>query len=522
VDHGRRHHPDFVTNPVKRLGGAWREADRSTRAYWVGLLGVIMLVGGSGWYQAFAAPPYRFTDEQAHTGYVLELQRGHLPTIDTHIDRAHGGKDLQTRLSYDVQRHGDVWVANNPPLPYLIAMGPAAISRAMGLTGGPLLGLRLTNLLFMSLAVAMVARMAANLAGGDRRVGLLAAGILAASPHVGSIAGLAYSDGVAMFASVGMLDALFSLIRKGPTKRQVAILSAWCAAGAATRPMTALLAAAVMAMAGGVILLRWLRDRDLRPGPIWSALVLGLPTLVLAGPWYLRNQHLYGDPTGSKRLLEKFSRTSIPRPGPLSMVHFPSVWRETLRTLFLRRIENQLPTDPISWWPPVKYLVPILLVVAVGIVIWDQLSARRTGGPERTSALAWLAAYAAIVVVTLTIAQHWSGGGTVHARYAFPILWILVVTAALPLSRYLTVWPGVALMVIFMGVQRHEADVANKYFAVKKIGPPNSSLTLPIGPTWWRMGGVGVMLVGLVVVAVCLAFVRPRERTTAAQEPAGA
>ena len=43
---------------------------------------MLVLVGGS-WYQALATPPYRYIDEQAHVGYVLELQRGRLPTIDT-------------------------------------------------------------------------------------------------------------------------------------------------------------------------------------------------------------------------------------------------------------------------------------------------------------------------------------------------------------------------------------------------------------------------------------------------------
>ena len=114
-----------------------------------------------------------------------------------------------------------------------------------------------------------------------------------------------------------------------------------------------------------------------------------------------------------------------------------------------------------------------------------------------------------VIVVILIIAQHWAGGGTVHARYAFPAMFILVVAIALPLVRYTTPWPGVAIMLVLLVWSRRETDVANKYFAVKQIGPPNSALTLPIGPEWWRLMGIGAMGVGLVVITVCLGFVKP-------------
>ena len=53
------------------------------RAALVGVCGAIALLAGASLYQALITPPYRFIDEQAHAGYVLAIQGGELPTIDT-------------------------------------------------------------------------------------------------------------------------------------------------------------------------------------------------------------------------------------------------------------------------------------------------------------------------------------------------------------------------------------------------------------------------------------------------------
>ena len=490
---------------------------RSRWAWWLGLAGVALLIAGSGWYQVWVGPPYRYADEQAHVGYVLEIQRGHLPTIDTPIDAAHGGQELRDRLRLEPLRRRDIWVANNPPLPYVMAAGPSAISRALGWPGGPLLGLRLTNLACMVAAVVLVARLGANLAGGDKLVGLVAGGLFAATPHVGFIGGIGTTDGPAMLFTVLILDALVSICRLGPTRWRVAGLGIWCACGAACRPMTAVLAAACAAMAFGVIVLRTPqvgrllhRDRDDEPtrvGVVWSALVLALPAIVASGWWYLRNIRLYGDATGSHHLLEKFIRK--PRTGPLTMIHYPSVWRETIRTLFLRRLENMLPTDLANWWPTLKVAVIAALVVTVIVVAVDQLLARRSGTTPRTSAQAWLAMYASIVVVIVLIAQHWSGGGAPHARYAFPALAVLLSGSALCLVRFGTRWAGVVVIAVLLAIQAHQVPLATGYVAAHKTAPLNSELTFSIGPPWWRLAGLPVIVLGGAALLAALALVTP-------------
>ena len=64
-----------------------------------------------------------------------------------------------------------MYVAKSPPWPYVLAAGPAALSRALGLPGGALFGLRVTNLLGAAVAVAATYALGRELSGGDRGSG---------------------------------------------------------------------------------------------------------------------------------------------------------------------------------------------------------------------------------------------------------------------------------------------------------------------------------------------------------------
>ena len=72
--------------------------------------------------------------------------------------------------------------------PTSLAAAPAAATRALGLPGGPLLGLRLVNVAAACAAVALSYLLGRDLAGGDPHVGLVAAGLVAAAPHLGFVA----------------------------------------------------------------------------------------------------------------------------------------------------------------------------------------------------------------------------------------------------------------------------------------------------------------------------------------------
>jgi hypothetical protein len=473
-----------------------------------------MLIGGSGWYQAFVVPPYRLADEQAHVGYVLELHAGRLPTIDTPIDGAQGGPVLQERLDLTRQRYGEVWVANNPPVAY-VAMAPAAaLTRALGLPGGPLLGVRLANLAFFAAAAVVAARLGRRLTG-DARIGLIGAALFAVVPHVPVIAGAAFVDGLALLCGVAMADRVVAIARSGPTRRQIAWLSVWCALGAGVRPMTAVLAGVAAALALAITLWRaWRAPRPEaaptvgRAGFWWSAVVLAVPTIVLNGWYYLRSQRLYGDPTGSERLFEKFDR--VPRAEPWSVLRQQKPWAEPVRTLLNRRVTNDIPGPPLWWWELTKAVLAVLIVAAIVIVVVDQVRARRRPSPAPSTALGWSCTVVLGAVSVLLTAQHWSGGGTIHPRYLMPALVVLCLVVALPLVRLGTAWAGLALVAVLIGVQARAIPMQNRFFAENKAGRSLASpLTNPIGPAALRYAGLAALVAGFgVLVAAVVGLAR--------------
>ena len=196
------------------------------RAVALGVLGAVLLLAGGSLYGALVTPPYRFIDEQAHAGYVLAVQDGQLPTIDTPIDQVHAGPALRTRLINQPERRRDVWVANNPPLTYVVAAGPAALTRALGLPGGPLLGLRLVNVAAVGGAAG-----AAMGAGRAATAGGLAGAATGGAGVATSVMGvyLRFRDGVRSRGRGGEERGVESVSRptSGPTGRSRSGGS-WC------------------------------------------------------------------------------------------------------------------------------------------------------------------------------------------------------------------------------------------------------------------------------------------------------
>jgi hypothetical protein len=500
-------------------------ADHDERAWRLGLVAVALLVMGTGWYQVFAVPPFSLIDEQAHVGYVLELQDGRLPTIDTPIDGADGGSALRERLAFTSDRYGEVWVANNPPIAYLAATPAATVTRLLDLPGGPLLGLRLTNLAFFTAAAIAVARLGRRLGGGDPTVGLLAAALFATIPYVGGMSGAGYVDGLALLCTVAMLDVLVAITRSGPTRRQIVVLAIWCALGVGVRPMTAVVAGAAVALALAVGLLRtWRRraDDDDDPtsstppaGVLWSAAVIALPTMVVASWYSVRNQRLYGDPTASERLFGKFGRTSR----PLGEAWHTDVWVRPLRILLNRRSPLDEPSSLTWLFRLTLGLVVVLVLATVAVVVVDQVTARRRGAAPRTPALGWLAAVGLSLVVGAVAVQHWLGGGNIHARYLLFGAVVLAVAVALALVRLSARWVGVALVGGLIALQAHEVPLQNRTIRTQAwTATVSRALVDPIGPAPVRFLGVAVMALGLVALVVALVGLR---RPTGPVDPTG-
>lgn len=385
------------------------------------------------------------------------------------------------------------------------------------------MGVRLANVAFFGLAVAMAARLGRRLGGGDRRIGLVAAGMLAAVPHVGVIAGAAFVDGLALVCLVGLFDALVAISERGPTRRQIVILSAWCALAAGVRPMTAVVAVVAGGLAMAITVLRWWRARRAgaprrKVGVIWAGLVLTLPTLIIDGWFYARSQHLYGDPTGSDRLFDKFGL--VARAGPITALTTPSIWAKSARTLLNRKVQNDVPGPPLTWWTVTTWVLAILVVAGIGLIVWDQVRSRRDHTRPRSPALGWACVAAGAAASVVLAAQHWSGGGTIHPRYLFPALVVLLALVAIPLVRIGTVWAGLGAVFVLVALAAHETPAQNRFYTATKLAKHLSSpLTQSIGPPWLRYAGAAMVAVALVALTVSLFLLRSDQPPSSATAP---
>jgi hypothetical protein len=518
---------------------------RGVRWRWacLGVLGAVLVLVGGSWYQAFATPPYRYIDEQAHAGYVLSLQRGALPTIDSPIDQASGGEALRQRLATEPERRRDVWVANNPPLAYVVSLPAATATRALGVPGGPLLGLRLTNVVATAAAVALAYLVGRDLSGGDRTVGITTAGLVALLPHVGFVAALGFNDGIALLATTGTLHALVALLTTPTTttttnptpecgvrdrrfgrfrawssadglERRIAVVGLWCAAAAAVRPM----ALAFAAVAGLLALIgTWGRT------PLLPAIVrLGLPTAVLAGWWYAVNVARYGDPTGSDALFDKFVRE--PSGTLLEKLRDNTIWESAFRTIATRRTDAPL-DDPVLWFRVAEAVAVVGVVATVVLVVADR-RARWGAGPRPEGsgpalpARAWAAsAVLALVPVALT-AQHAAGGGNPHPRYLLPAVPVLAAAVALAVVRLATRWGAATVLVALAALTAAQTRASIRNLDANPLGPAGAPLATAAGAPWVQTVGGVVAGVGLVLVLVALVRAPPSPIDDGA--PAGA
>src|SRR5690606_35095005 len=178
------------------------------------------------------------------------------------------------------------------------------------------------------------------------------------------IAGMGMTDGVALMAVMGTIDAATRAAGRG-SHRWWSTTLLWAAVGIGTRPMSAVLCVAVVVAAAVATVVRRPPAPPLRRVGAWGggnlATLAGAMVITsISAAWYLRNLLLYGDPTGSAHLFAKFDRA------PRSVGDFSwSDLQSVLDTLFLRRLQHELPTDPLGWSPVVVGVVGLGLVGAV-------------------------------------------------------------------------------------------------------------------------------------------------------------
>ena len=492
---------------------------RAARWPLVGLIAAVLVLVGGAWYQAVVTPAYYSADEPGHVGYVLAIQGGDpLPEIDDEIPLDGGGPEIAARLAATSESRRQMYVAKSPPWPYAIAALPAAVSRGLGLPGGALFGLRFTNLLGGAIAVVATYALGRELSGGDRRVGLVAAGTLAALPYLGFDVALGMIDGIALAATTVTLAILARICRRGPERAAIIALGLAAAAGTGIRAMSMVECAAACAVALGIVL--WRRTVPV----VWATLWLAVPAALTSGWYYVLNRVRYGDVTATDYLVSIHDRR--PAGSLFDVLTDDRMWRAMTRVLVLRRGNTAVRVEP-QWWLSVLGVVlgaglaGTLLLVGLGVI-----RSRRggTGRPvlpaldptgEPPSALAWAAMAGFVVVNVGLVAEHVSNGGSPQIRYLMPSLPIVVTMVGLVAVR-VSRWIGIGLIVAVAVVQALQLHPLRDSFASRL---PAGMDAAPIGPSWVSGAGLAVAVLAGIVLVVVLASGRAADPDRADADP---
>src|SRR5690625_980373 len=173
----------------------------------LGVAGIALVAGVIGAVYALVIPPFQPPDEASHMAFALELSHGEYPYIHTQ----------PTHLAIPGMPTDHLtWVANHPPLYYLLVGLVLRMFVAVGLPLEWFYLIRGVNVLFGVATVVGVAWLARTLTRrADVVLGAAALGGLI--PHFVSTTGFAYNDAVAVFAATAALVASASVLVHGPS-----------------------------------------------------------------------------------------------------------------------------------------------------------------------------------------------------------------------------------------------------------------------------------------------------------------
>lgn len=486
----------------------------------VGLVGIVVAFIGIGSLHALQLPPFWATDETAHVGYAHEVASFHLPEITTVAEVPVAAWQWESeRSTANDLRYRSVWVANHPPLHYMAVAPLIWYSDATGALDGGLVLMRFANVAFAAVGVVFTFLLACELTRGNHRLALLAAALAALVPQGHAVFSQALNDGLGFAAGTAVLWAGARCLRRidALARRDLVLLAVTAVVAFGARAATMLLAVAVV----GVVALR----SFVRPAPslasrfrraiVVSAVGL-VPALVAFGWFYARNVALYGDIGASSYLLDMFTRE---RRG--------SVFDMLLRWRMWDGIHERLlsPTTRSKISPPGSLLVTATAAVGVvvafvsGSVHRDPARVEVDGDRDDRATMRWQLALALLTVglIALTIAQHASGGGNAHARYAMPAIGAAAVLVVIGAERLWSRWGPVVVVAIagWWALLNLPVDVDPVLLRRNRDDgqlAPMSLRVLPLSDGWRTAAGVLIVLGVLVAVAAMAATLRSGDR----------
>ncbi len=487
----------------------------------VGLIAIVVAFIGIGALNALQQPPFFAPDETAHVGYAQEVASFRLPEIRRFPEVPVEARQWQAeRSTANDLRYRSVWVANHPPLDYIAVAPLIWASRAADAPDGGLILMRLANVSFAAVGVVFTFLLASEITRRNHRLALLAAALAALVPQGHAVFSQALNDGLGFAAATALLWAGARCLRRIDvlTKRDLALLAGTAAVAFGARAATMLLAVVVV----GVVALR----RFTRPASsmreqgrrAMRVVLIGLgPAAVLFGWFYLRNIVLYGDVGASSYLLDMFRRQ---RQGTMldMIVRWP-MWSSVFEGVMS-------PTTRRRVLPPGAAAVTLLAAAGLGVaLVTGRIGASRLSsaddesvGSAESATLRWQISLGLIAVaaIALTIAQHASGGGNAHARYAMPAIGVAAVLLIIGMERVWSRWAPLGLVTVagWWALVNLPVDIDPETLRRNRDEGQLAPLplrTLPLNDGWRTAAGA-LIVVG-VVVAVGVFVVTLRSTT---------
>ncbi len=393
----------------------------------VGTCAALVLASGLTLPFLLGARPFSAIDENAHTAYAFSVTAGDLPTMRTPVSLALPG-----------MHPGRIYVANHPPLYYLVTGGVLRAGGGLGVPQAGFFAARAVSLVALLVALVLVVLLVRELVPRRPELGLAAAGLLAPLPLLVQAGATIMNDTAALAATVWALLMAVRVVRRGATWRRVGWLTLATTVAGLIRSsglVLVLIAALAVALAVG---------NDARDGDHRRALLLALPRVLLSpiavaattGWFLLRNQRLYGDTTGSDLALRLFPARHIPVPTMFTQHFWQGIFGNAFgRPQYLHSASGTTVTVLFA-------LITAGLILGAPRAAWLLLRQ----GPGRVRAVCrptrrwqpWLLVglHAGFTVVSFLL--YADEGGAIFARYLLPT----AVVAALGIAWSLRAWPG--------------------------------------------------------------------------------
>ena len=468
----------------------------------VGVVGILITFVAIGTLFALQQPPFLGADEKAHLGYAYDVAHGSLPTIDERPTIPLWADQWMAESIYtQVDANRTIWVANHPPLFYASVAPLMWYSEFTHRPDGGLLLLRLANVAYGAIGVAFTYAIALQLTR-SRRIALVSTGVAAMTTQLYAALSLAMSDGMTFAAGAAVTWAGLRCLQGGTTTRNLTLLAVTTAVATGARAVTMLVAFAVVAVVAVYEFMNapgGSRDRWRAAGRV--GLVSVLPAVLLFGWFYLRNIVLYGDIGASSYLLERFDRET--NGSIVSALLDGPLWR----SLYTRSMSPFTYRGPR---PPGMWIFAVLGVAGLALATVTRCTGDRddAGNRYQLARRSILMMLVGIAVIVLYIAQHVSGGGYLHPRYAFPVLASVATLMVVGLDRIL---PRVLPVILLVGMAmwtliQLPVAIDPSFNSRPRDGnrlAPAALRTLP-GSDAWRAFTTLWIVVGFVIAAVAI------------------